>query len=445
MTTVTRVDSPVTAKTAIETVAVLEAIRKGMTRTETATALESATKSVGGTIFPPEQQLTAVALPAVPAVPALGVATSQAAWPAIQYTRISNVSGQRNVYSRAALTNSDDTMILLGASAAPAAVFDAEPPYTKLHDLPFLVGMHQWSNTNPNKIWGTWYEENMLRSQVYTGGSSWTLNVEHTFTGYTNVSLGDSEGGLSDDDQYVVLQALNGSGQNIAFVFDTVNKVIVGGTGNVKNFGSQRPDTCFIDRSGQYMLVYWSSSGGGGGDGPGLDQGLWQYDRNNLATPIRQLTQSARHCDPARLANGTSVLVSCDFGGEYYRLDNGVRTIIFEDLNPYPHNTALTRGHVSGRATARNGYAYFSNYDTVTTYTGSTYGRDQVVAAKLDEPGVVEVFGWAYHRLNSDIAAAYSASPFASPNRAGDKVFVGSEHGDTTDPYTVYGYILEAA
>ncbi len=384
--------------------------------------------------YPPSTTLTKPVPPTPPAIPGYLVPTVMAPW-GTTITRVSNVNFQRNIYSRTAGWNSNQTMILLsGYSGAPACVLDGNS-YVKLHDLPFLVGMGQWSNTNPNKIYGTWYEENYLRSQTYNGGSSWTLNIEHTFTGYSSISLGDSEGGLSDDDDKCMLLGVTTGGAQHLISFDIGSKTIVS-----TKVLPRRPDTAFISRSGQYAFIYWY----GDGDGTGLTQGLWLYNFANLATPIRQVTPSARHGDPARLADGTEVWAQCAYGGEYFRLDNGANTILFQSLQPYPHNTAFSLGHCSGRATARNGWVYFSNYDYEHTGAGQTlYGRDQIVAANLNNPGEVQVFGYSYHRNEGQSGTNYPTSPFAVPSRDGTKVLFGSEWGDTAPYGAVYAYIAE--
>jgi hypothetical protein len=403
---------------------------KMLTMTRYAPTISVASGSSG---YPPDTQLTNVTPPTPPAIPAYLTPTIYSPW-GTTITRVSNVSYQRNIYSRTAGWNSDESMILLsGYQGAPAAVISGQAPYTFLHNLPFLVGMGQWANTNPAKIYGTWIEENYLRSQTYNGGSSWTLNIEHTFSGYTSISLGDSEGGISDDDDTFVLMTRTSGGANGMLVYDRSSDSVVA----TRNFGAQRPDTCFVSRSGNYAFAYWSN-----GDGTGAQQGLWLYDRNlNI---IRQVTPEARHGDPARLADGTEVWAQVNYGGEYFRLDNGAHTYLFDSLNPYPHNTAFTVGHCSGRAVNRNGWVYLSQYNYPATYPGSTYGRDQIVAANMDDPGTVEVFGWSNHRANGDTSAGYYTSPFATPSRDGTKVLFGSEWGDLTEPYgPVYAYVAE--
>jgi hypothetical protein len=391
-----------------------------------------------GSAFPPDQQLvntTPVIQPA--SVPAYLTPFTQASWPAVKHTRVSNVVGQRNAYSRTAGWNSDDSRILLGSTTAPACILDGTT-YQKLHDLPFLVGMHQWANTNPNRIYGTWYEENHLRYQ--TADANATLSIQHTFTGYTSISLGDNEGGISDDDNTFALMYVDAAGNNGVLVYDRQLDTIVA----TRSFGSQRPDTAFISRSGNYVMVYWSATVTG--DGPGANQGLWLYDRN--LNVIRQVTQWARHGDPARLADGTEVWAQVAFGGEYYRLDNGAQAYIFGTGKPYPYNNAFTLGHLSGRATGRNGWVYMSNYNYPSTNTAAlAYGRDQIVAAKLDTTGTCEVFGWSNHRNDGQSSnAMYYSCPFATPSRDGTKVLWGSEWGDPTEPYeTLYAYVSEAA
>jgi hypothetical protein len=186
------------------------------------------------------------------------------------------------------------------------------------------------------------------------------------------------------------------------------------------------------------VLVYWST-----GDGPGATQGLQQYDRD--LNYIRQVTEYARHGDVCRLEDGTEAWAQVAFGGEVYNLDTGALQQLFADGEPYPYNNAFTVGHCSGRAVNRNGWVYLSHYDYPATFSGSTYGRDQIIAVKLDGSKTIEQYGWSYHRNDGQSGNNYPTSPFATPSRDGTKVLFGSEWGEG-EPYShVYAYIAEGA
>jgi hypothetical protein len=374
------------------------------------------------TYIPPLEPMPAyIAPPTLGSVPGYLTEHEQALWPNRYHKRVSNIAGQRNAYPRVAGTNSDDTLMLHGQTTGPSTLVDANTG-AHIRTLNILPGTGQWSNVNPNKIWGAWSEENRLIS-VNANVQANTITTHRTFTGYTSISLGDGEGGFSDDDKTVVLMTVNSGGENGMLVYDTELDTIVA----THNFGASRPDTCFVSRGGNYVLVYWSVQPNP--DGPGAQQGLWQYDRNlNL---IRQLTQYARHGDVCRLANGTEAWAQVAFGGEVYNLETGALTQLFAEGRPYPYNNAFSLGHISGRATARNGYIYASTYNY--PGAGTMQGKDLIMSMPLDGSQNVEIWGWSNHRNDGQSTTFnYYSCPFAVPNRAGTRVYYGSTYGSTT-------------
>jgi hypothetical protein len=397
--------------------------------------------NASGPQYPPDETFSNPTPPSVPAVPALLTPTGQAEWPAIQYTRVSDVAGQRNDYSRLAGWNSDQSLILLGMTGVATAILDGST-YAFIRNLNNLPGFAQWANTDPNKIYGTWPGDATYGSSLVSVNANVqanTITVEHDFDadGFTEISLGDGEGGLSDDDRWIVLMTKTAGGDHGMLMYDRDLDVVHA----TLDFGpSSWPDTCFVSRKGNYAFAYWSSINGGGGDGTGTNEGLWIYDRD-LTNP-RQITTEARHGDPGIDQHGDEVWVAINTDGnpaQMWRLSDLDHTYLL------PQVGAEARGHVSCRNTGRDGWAYFSVFDYPNT-ASLPYGRDQMYAVKLDGSGTVEVFGWSYHRNDGESSdSAYRSSPFAVPSRDGRLLLYGTEHGDLTDPYTTYAYIAEVA
>ena len=358
---------------------------------------------------PPDRAaLTYVASPAIPAVPAMLSPVADPTW-GTHVTRVSNVNGVTNEYSRSPAWNADQSLILLPGPGSSSELHDGTT-YAKVRGLPRLPGYAHWAYTDPNKIFGTYNgDPHFYACDARTDA----MSVVHNFSGYSEVSLGDGEGNVSDDDKTVALMTKSAAG-NGALVYDLASGNIVA----TVNWGSSRPNNVSVSHSGQFVIVSW------GPDGSGLTQGLWLYSR--LLVPIRQLTMTARHGDHCLDSAGHDLWVQCTNGVEMWRLDDGTHPA----LN-LPKPNAFEYGHLSGRNVGRPGWAYLSTYDWGST--SGRPGRDQLVAIKLDGSGTVEVFGFANHRSTS-----YSEQPHATPSRDGKRVCFNSEWGA---PGTVYAYV----
>ena len=90
--------------------------------------------------------------------------------------------------------------------------------------------------------------------------NSGAYTVLHTFSNYASISLGEGEGYLSDDDDYVALQARNGS-KTALIVYDVQANVVVA----EKDLGGYWPNNSAISPSGNYVFVNWAGRAGPGG------------------------------------------------------------------------------------------------------------------------------------------------------------------------------------
>ncbi len=322
-------------------------------------------------------------------------------------TRVSNVANRRHGYARTPGWNADGSKILL-AFSSPAAILDGRT-YAQLYTLSSMVGYAHWSNTNPNRIFGTFNNDNRFYAENATTGAQTVL---HTFSGYTEVSLGDGEGGIDDNDRYVALMTRTSAGANGLLVYDIGTDTVVSSL----NFGATRPDNAQISRKGNYVVLTW-------GDGTGLHQGLERYNR--ALTSRINLSPYGRHGDNALDAAGNEIFVACSPNVDAFSLATGAATRLLA-------SSAFEYGHVSGRNIDRPGWVYLSAYDWGAT--AGRPGRDQLVAVKTDGSRTVEVFGFANHR-----STTYNSQPQATVSRDGTRVLFASEWGASN----VYAFIAQ--
>ena len=315
--------------------------------------------------------------------------------------RVSNVAGVRQAYSRISAWNADGSKILLGFNY-PGRMLDGRT-YADLGAF-FQISGAIWSNVDPNKLYGvdSAGNGNRLYAQNATSGA---LTVLHAFTGYTTITIGDGEGGISDDDHYIALLATTSTGARHVLVYDLAAGSVVGdivaptGTDNVQ-----------ISHKGNYVVVVGNDTR--------------RYMRS-LTSPL-VLYPYGNHGDNALDAAGNEIYVTNNAPGvRSYRLADGAATTLL------PAGTAFEYGHTSGRNTNRPGWIYLSVYDN--SATAGRAGNDEIVAVKTDGSGTVEVFAFAHHTDTS----TYSTQTQAVPSPDGRHVLFASEWGGSS----VFAYV----
>jgi hypothetical protein len=309
-------------------------------------------------------------------------------------TRISSTSGVRQAYSRLSAWNSNGSKILLSFSY-PGRMLDGRT-YADLGSFSQIANAI-WSNVDPNKIYGADAagNGNRLYSQNATSGA---LTVLYSFAGYSYVTIGDGEGGVSDDDRYIALFGYPASGGKHIIVFDLIARTVVADVA-----APSGTDNAQISRKGNYVVVVGATTR--------------RYTRN-LSSYIT-LYAYGNHGDNALDASGNEIYVSNSTGAgvKSFRLSDGAATTLI------PEGSAFGYGHTSGRNLDRPGWIYLSVYDN--SVTAGRPGRDQVVAVKTDGSGTVEVFGFTHHTDTT----TYSMQPHAVPSPDGRHVLFASEWG----------------
>ena len=375
------------------------------TSTPTPTPAPTATPTPAPTTgYPADTTLAYIATPALArpaylstlADPVLGTRT----------TRISDIAGARQAYSRLSAWNADGSKILLGFTY-PGRMLDGRT----FADLgPFYqISGAIWSNVDPNTLYGVDAPGNggrLYRQNATTGA----LTVLHAFTGYSYVTIGDGEGGISDDDRYIALIGTTATGGRHLITYDVAAAIVVGDI--VAPAGI---DNAQISRKGSYVVAVGSF-------------GTRAYARN--LSSYRQLTSTGNHGDNALSMDGREIYVgnnANEFGGTEvvaFDLATGVRTILLS-------GSAFEYGHSSGRNIGRPGWVYLSVYDN--SVTASRPGNDQVVAVRTDGSGTVEVFAFAHH----NDCSSYAAQTQAVPSPDGKHVLFASEWGGSS----VFAYV----
>lgn len=359
--------------------------------------------------FPADTTLTGPTA-SIPAVPAYLVPVIDPTW-GTTVTRVSNIAGVRHAYSRVPGWNSDGSKILLGFTF-PGRMIDGET-YEDLGSFSQINGAI-WASTDNNKLFGWASGGTILYSQNATTGSLTSL---HDFAGdgYSAITIGNYEGAVDDNDDYVALL-----GTITTHTWLIVYRISTDTITATKDLGTGSVDNCSISRLGGYVVVVGSGVGG---------TRVWPASLSGSGT---LLTSAANHGDCALNAASAEIYVTNNAATGYvvsYLLSTGVGTNLFGTTS-----TAFEYGHTSGRNTDRPGWVYLSVYDY--TATSGRPGRDQLVAVKTDGSGTVEVFGFSNNHTSG---STYAGQAHAVPSRDGSKVLFASRR----DASSAYAYVAE--
>lgn len=305
--------------------------------------------------------------------------------------KVTGVSAALHAYSTIEPWSKTGKYLLLGYSPGSAELRDGNAPYGLIKTLS-VPSYALWSPTEEDCLYGvprdpaTGNPGNLLvKFNVITGQTTVLKDFGHP------VSIGNFEGGISDDGRYLALTA-NGR----LIVWDVISNSEFASIAQPANM-----DKFQISRKGNYVVVVFDDSA--------PTNHTYVYDRN-LTNP-RQLWSSNNHGDNA-LLDGEEAFVSNNVG----RIVNGAlkstgcEAIRLSDLKIttlVPYRNGWADGHTSGRGPK----PVFSNYKPEIGLVGS----DQVVAANAD--GTVDLFGWA-HRIGTD----YRGEPHAVPDRTGKRI-----------------------
>ncbi len=353
----------------------------------------------GSRAFPPASTLRHVSTPRV-LMPGYLDSIVDPTWNT-SVTRISNVPGVRNTYSRRQAWNKDGTLLLLGiGGTAPRMLVDGST-YAILN--PSVAGDGLWSETDPNVL----IRASSSTGDVFTFDPMTNRRVA-TVINLSQFNFGSqlqimAQSSLDDAGRYLLLSGVTAAGQHTVITVDMLSK-------EFSTFDmATKPHAGSISHGGRYVALNWNESGSG------PEHGIWLFDVN--LTPLRQIAPMKSHSDFAYDSKGNEVLVyiAPKTGAVMMdQLSNGTVTVVLQG------GTAMLRGHLSGRNNDRPGWVYCSVYDS--TNTSARAGNDQVFALKLDGSQTVEIFAHAHHGLD-----IYVNDPMATVSRDGTNVLFGSE------------------
>jgi hypothetical protein len=312
----------------------------------------------------------------------------------------------RNTYSTNQAWNSDGSRMVLGYGD-PGWLLDGKT-YKYSGQRLSGTGKGVWSNTNPDTFYAVSGNQ-FLRKTVSTGAST----VLRTFTGYSNLTIGNEEGSPSNDDRTIALVA-SGSGGTTVLSYDPIGNTIVGS----KTLSSSSSlDWAASSQSGKYIILSFGPDGSSAGTGVDL------YDRS--MNYVRHLYNYSEHADMGYDSAGNEAYVTIDYTAgasenrmhlTSIRLTDGVATTVLR--------TDWVGTHVSCRNIDRPGWCYVSDAvaDRPSRVTG---GYDEVFAVKLDGSGTVQRFAHAHQSAG----ISYEWQSMAVPSRDGSRVLFSNDWG----------------
>ena len=307
----------------------------------------------------------------------------------------------RHRYSKNRPWNADETKIMTGGS--PSKIIDAET-YEVLGNVSVKS---LWSNVDPDLTYDAAGNSTFVKRNIVTGVTS-TLRQ---FSQFTSISVGYSEGNLSNDDRWVALIGINGNNKTL-IVYDIENDEIVGelfkGTAGI--------DWISMSQSGEYVVVSHNTSGSG------ANRGVKSYNRD--FSNETHLVNGHPHGDIGFDMAGNEVFVHYGNTGTtasigYTRLDNGNTSGTF-NYSGATGDRGLWGGHVSTRNIDRPGWAYISDQGHPNDVDRFEATRE-IFAIKLDGSNTIQRFA-----KHNTVTSSYLHESHAVPNRDGTKVIFAS-------------------
>ena len=307
----------------------------------------------------------------------------------VKITRISqNLDFGVHSYSKRQAWNADETKIDISRK-----ILDVENNYKVLETHP-LSGERNWSNINPNVLYGL--SRNPTKLNTFSKYNISTGKVTHLreFIVYESCTIGDYEGSLSVDDNYVLLACKNSNGKKELVSYDIANNEVLGKISAASDFnwGS-------FAQSGKYIIVENNAPG------QNKKRELVRYDKNLENKKV--ILDTSEHGDLGLDDNGDDVYVFMAWDIiSYVRLRDGA-------LTELSITNRAGNGHVSCRAIKRPGWCYISTRNQ----------HQRIAAVKISEKdSVVEVWGFSKSSSHN-----YDAQPKASVSPSGRKIIFSSD------------------
>jgi len=304
----------------------------------------------------------------------------------------------RHRYAKNQPWNADGTMIM--TSGWPARIIDGNT----YEDLGTAHCRAIWSNTEPRITYDAGIGKIFRRDIV-----AQTETVVRNFPEYSSeMSLGNGEGNLSNDDRLMVLIGRLSNGTRDILVYDMHSDTVV----SKMNVGTNAVDWAGVSQLGGYVVVVYGSSGSGS------YRGSKSYDIN--LKNERHLYNGTPHGDLGIDAQGNEVFVTRTPISGYMLSMADLGTGQVKGVLPKGGNKSLYGGHVSCRNIGFPGWALVSEQGHATDMGRSSFNRE-AFAVRLDQSG--KVMRFAKHDNN---IKSYLHDAQAVPNRDMTKVLFAS-------------------
>jgi hypothetical protein len=295
-----------------------------------------------------------------------------------------------------------------------------------------LTNQSEWSRLRPNVIIGIRPGGSLNILAEWDVVSNAVTNIA-TFPGYSNLSMGNSKGSLSDDDRYVVLTGEKaGNAANVIFTYDMVAGQILGEIDQTPHY-----NWAGISPDGKYVL---------GMDNRNITNAaaqtmLYRYDRDLNPASFLRLTDYTSHWDMGYGTDGRIYVALISWPLLHaIDIETGYR---LNGTNTSPSTQPLGNAHISGRGTyKRPGHFLVSNNDSQRRIgvfkIGRIAGNPQVGTHFAGRPvyetyGYYEHWGWTDNSNNNNGLA----SPEATPSRSFTKIIYKENFATDDDQYCV--------
>jgi hypothetical protein len=333
-------------------------------------------------------------------------------------------AGIENEYARVDPENSDGTLVILRGNDGEWYLYDTTTFQMKKHFENLVDGIEpepRWDATSP-KIFYYLYETELRTYNVDTDVSASVHDFKADFPSAAYITTG-SEGDASLDRRFWSFIVEDSEYNLISVVaFDKESNSIVG----QKTVFPDAIDWVSMDMSGSHCVV-------------GYDTHLAQVFSKDFSA-VQDLPVGANgHMDLALTFDGKDVMVYQNTQTDWIAiadLDSGTETPLMEI--PFGVNSDIGL-HFSGNCAEKPGWVLVSTYGAKNPPPSESHSwmDTQLFMLQLQSPTV-----WRIAHTHAYTAEEYSgeknyfAEAFATINKAGSRIYFGSNWGDFTVDYT---------
>jgi hypothetical protein len=345
-----------------------------------------------------------------------------------QMTRISDATAMSSsnsrishIYAKNQPWNADGSLLLLDWNYPGQLLNGTTYKFIKNVNQP---SQSMWSHVLPSIAYGKDVND-VVACDLMEG----TCSVHSSITRYSEISLGEGEGNLSNDDLWLAIVGKRTATQNDIAVLDMTTRSITA----TLNAGTTPINNCAMSQSGLYVVVQWNV------EGTSRFKGIELFDRS-LNFIHQLINHGGAHFDLCYDTSGNEVVVVTDINSSallMIRLDNlATTTLLSSSLIGY-------NIHVSCRNTLRPGWAYISQFtgdpDIILPYSQDTFAVQLSTSAGGNS--IVQRFGPEYHSTDTK-PAPYESQAMSVPSPEGDRVLFASDWGNSAGE--VYTFLSRA-